>query len=382
MRSKNVLAVFGTRPEAIKMAPVVKRLKRSALVDVSVCVTAQHRGMLDQVLNLFDIQPDFDLDLMKPNQSLSGLTSSVLSGVTDIIREARPDLLLVHGDTTTMFGAALAGFYEKIPVGHVEAGLRSGNIHSPWPEEMNRRTAAQLASLHFAPTATARTNLQSEGVPRHAVWVTGNTVIDALLEVSSRADVAALGESGLFERMPWLADESRRVILVTGHRRENFGPGMEGICNALRRLAAENDVQIIYPVHPNPNVLAPTQNLLGTIPNIHLIAPLDYLPFVALMKRATFLLTDSGGIQEEAPALGKPVLVLRDTTERPEAVAAGTVRMVGTLEETIVNEAQRLLDDPAWYATMAAAHNPYGDGQAAERIAQVIEGQQSIHEFG
>lgn len=363
------------------MAPVVKRLKRSALVDVRVCVTAQHRGMLDQVLNLFDIQPDFDLDLMKPNQSLSGLTSSVLSGVTDIIREARPDLLLVHGDTTTMFGAALAGFYEKIPVGHVEAGLRSGNIHSPWPEEMNRRTAAQLASLHFAPTATARTNLQSEGVPRHAVWVTGNTVIDALLEVSSRADVAALRESGLFERMPWLADESRRVILVTGHRRENFGPGMEGICNALRRLAAENDVQIIYPVHPNPNVLAPTQNLLGAIPNIHLIAPLDYLPFVALMKRATFLLTDSGGIQEEAPALGKPVLVLRDTTERPEAVAAGTVRMVGTLEETIVSEAQRLLDDTAWYATMAAAHNPYGDGQAAERIAQVIEGQQSIHEF-
>ncbi len=363
------------------MAPVVRRIQQSALLDVTVCVTAQHRGMLDQVLSLFDIQPEFDLDLMKPNQSLAGLTSSVLSGVTNVIHEARPDLILVHGDTTTMFGAALAGFYEKIPVGHVEAGLRSGNINSPWPEEMNRRTAAQLASLHFAPTPTARSNLQSEGVPSHRIWVTGNTVIDALLEVSSRADGAALGESGLLKAMPWLADPSRRVILVTGHRRENFGSGMEGICRALKRLATANDVQIVYPVHPNPHVMAPTRELLGAIPNIHLIAPLDYLPFVALMKRATFLLTDSGGIQEEAPALGKPVLVLRDTTERPEAVAAGTVRMVGTQEEAIVGEAQRLLDDPAWYATMAAAHNPYGDGQAAERIAQVIEGKQSIHEF-
>jgi UDP-N-acetylglucosamine 2-epimerase (non-hydrolysing) len=378
---KSVLVVFGTRPEAIKMAPVIKRLRLSPGIEVRVCVTAQHRQMLDQVLQLFAIDPDYDLDVMRPNQTLAGLTSAVLEGVSDVVERARPDLVLIHGDTTTTFAAALACFYQKIPVGHVEAGLRTGNLQAPWPEEMNRRVATQLASLHFAPTAAARSNLESEGVPRRAIWVTGNTVIDALQDITGRIASNASLRAELEQRMSWLQGTSRRLVLVTGHRRENFGDGIEGVCRALRKLALERDVEIVYPVHPNPNVMEPVHRLLDGVANIHLIEPMEYLQFVYLMNKAHFIITDSGGVQEEAPSLGKPVLVMREATERPEAVAAGTVRMVGADADRIFNEAASLLTDTAHYARMSAAHNPYGDGQAAERIARVIEGQAETHEF-
>lgn len=366
------LTVFGTRPEAIKMAPLVKALETAGGIESRVCVTAQHREMLDQVLALFDIRPDFDLDLMRPGQDLFDITSQVLMGLRDVLRQTRPERVLVHGDTTTTLAASLAAFYEKIPVAHVEAGLRTGNIYSPWPEEINRRVAGAIADLHFAPTPKARDNLLREGAKPEGVIVTGNTVVDALLSVSARLDqdkaLAAEVESSLPP-----VDPSRRLILVTGHRRESFGGGFERICTALARLAEREDVQIIYPVHLNPNVQQPVRRLLGSREAVSLVAPMDYLPFVALMKKAHIILTDSGGIQEEGPSLGKPVLVMRDTTERPEAVEAGTVRLVGTDVERIVGETTRLLDDAEAYMAMSRAHNPYGDGAACRRIVEKLE---------
>jgi UDP-N-acetylglucosamine 2-epimerase (non-hydrolysing) len=378
---KRVLVVFGTRPEAIKMAPVVKRLQQSSLLNVSVCVSAQHREMLDQVLTLFDIRPEFDLDLMRPNQSLIGITSAVLEGVGRVIDIATPELIVVHGDTTTTFAAALAAFYRRIPVAHVEAGLRTGNFNAPWPEEMNRRFTGQLSTFHFAPTLAARTNLLNEGLDQRAIWVTGNSVIDALMDVLNRISRDALLSQQLSDRMPWLRNTHRRTILVTGHRRENFGEGLESVCRALLQLATESDVDIVYPVHPNPNVMQPVHRLLGGLPNVHLVEPMDYLPFVYLMSRSYFVITDSGGVQEEAPSLGKPVLVMRETTERPEAVSAGTVLMVGVDEIRILNEARRLLNDPDHYRKMSTSHNPYGDGCAADRIVKIIEGHVEVNEF-
>lgn len=369
---KRVLLVFGTRPEAIKMAPVVKVLKAHPAFDARVCVTAQHRQMLDQVLELFEITPEFDLNLMKPGQDLTDITTGVLQGLKTVFAEWRPDVVLVHGDTSTTFGASLAAFYQRIPVGHVEAGLRTGNLYSPWPEEANRKLTGVLAHWHFAPTATSQDNLLREGVNPATVHVTGNTVIDALLQVREKINSNASLQQQFAEQFAFL-DASKRLILVTGHRRENFGGGFERICEALARIATENpDVQVLYPVHLNPNVQEPVKRLLGSIGNVHLIEPQDYLPFVYLMDKSTLILTDSGGIQEEAPSLGKPVLVMRDTTERPEAVEAGTVKLVGTDRATIVREANRLLDDVAAYDAMARAHNPYGDGKAAARIRDIL----------
>ncbi|MFZ4124717.1 MAG: non-hydrolyzing UDP-N-acetylglucosamine 2-epimerase [Rickettsiales bacterium] len=360
---KHILAVFGTRPEAIKMAPVVNALKKLGTMQVSVCVTAQHRQMLDQVLELFNIVPDIDLNVMQPKQDLSDITSRVLLGLRDVFTKQHYDMVLVHGDTTTTMAAALAAFYAKIPIGHIEAGLRTGDKYAPWPEEGNRKLAGAIADIHFAPTETSRQNLLREGISDEVIHVTGNTVIDALLDTAAKSDVAA---------SQFNLDASKKLILVTGHRRENFGGGFENICNALLRLAVRGDVQIVYPVHLNPNVQEPVNRLLGNHPSIQLIAPQDYLPFVYLMKRAYMILTDSGGIQEEAPSLGKPVLVLRDVTERPEAVAAGTVKLVGTDEDRIVAAATELLENADAYAAMSKAANPYGDGHASERIAKHI----------
>lgn len=351
------------------MAPVVKALNRIRDFDVRVCVTAQHRQMMDQVLALFALEPDFDLDLMRDRQNLTDITMSVLSGMQRVLREWRPDLVLVHGDTTTTFAAALAAFYEKVSVGHVEAGLRTGNIYAPWPEEMNRRLTTAIVSIHFAPTGLARKNLLREGVPDHTVHVTGNTVIDALLEVATRIKIDVPMRASLNRQFSFL-DDKRKLILVTGHRRENFGNGFERICRALKRLSDGDEAEIIYPVHLNPNVQEPVKRILGRCPNIHLTEPLDYLPFVYLMERAYMIITDSGGVQEEAPSLGKPVLVMRDATERPEAVDAGTVKLVGTDEVLIVQEAHRLLKNTSVYEAMSQAHNPYGDGQASRRIAK------------
>ncbi len=366
-----VLTVFGTRPEAIKMAPVVKALQQEPAFEAKVCVTAQHRQMLDQVLTLFRIRPDYDLNLMQPGQDLTDITARVLQGMRGVLREWRPDLILVHGDTTTTMAASLAAYYEKVAVGHVEAGLRTGDIYSPWPEEMNRRLTGAIAALHFAPTQTARQNLLAEGVPDSRIIVTGNTVIDALLEIAASISGDPAMQSSLGERFPFL-DQSKKLILVTGHRRENFGSGFENICHALRTIGQRRDVQIVYPVHLNPNVQEPVRRILSDSPSVHLIEPLDYLPFVYLMTRSHLIITDSGGVQEEAPSLGKPVLVMRNTTERPEAVEAGTVRLVGTDREMIVVEATGLLDDPVAYQKMALAHNPYGDGRAAMRILASI----------
>lgn len=370
-QAKKILLVFGTRPEAIKMAPVVRALSQEKQWEVKVCVTAQHRQMLDQVLDLFNIKPDFDLNLMKPGQDLTDITSNVLIGMRDVFNQWKPDLVLVHGDTTTAMAASLAAFYAKIPVAHVEAGLRTNDIYSPWPEEMNRRIVGRIASLHFAPTETARANLLAEGCVDESIFVTGNTIIDALLNVVDRINADVTINQHLRERFAFLQVD-KRLILVTGHRRENFGQGFEDICKALRTIAARDDVEIVYPVHLNPNVQEPVRRILGDCPRIHLIEPLDYLPFVYLMNHAYILLTDSGGIQEEAPSLGKPVLVMRDTTERPEAVAAATVKLVGTDAERIVSEITRLLDDQQEYQRMSHTHNPYGDGRAADRIASVI----------
>lgn len=364
-----ILTVFGTRPEAIKLAPVVLALAAHPGFESRVCVTAQHRSMLDQVLALFGIQPDFDLDLMTPNQTLAGLTARVVEGVGRVLEEYHPDYVIVQGDTTTTFVAGLAAFYHKVRVVHVEAGLRTGDIFAPWPEEMNRRLTGQLAHLHFPPTESSANNLRREGFPETHIVVTGNTVIDALLDVVERIRSDPAQRQAFDQRFDFL-DPDRRLILVTGHRRENFGSGFENICYALRRLAEREDVQIVYPVHLNPNVQEPVKRILGESGRVHLIEPQDYLPFVYLMDRAYLIITDSGGVQEEAPSLGKPVLVMRDTTERPEAVEAGTVRLVGTDAERIVNEGLRLLDDNAHYQSMARAINPYGDGKATGRIIQ------------
>ncbi|MCP1675818.1 UDP-N-acetylglucosamine 2-epimerase (non-hydrolyzing) [Natronocella acetinitrilica] len=371
MLRRRVLTVFGTRPEAIKMAPVLASLGREPAVTSLLCVTGQHRDMLDQVLQLFDLQPNFDLDIMQPGQDLTDITSRVLIGLREIIRESSPDLVLIHGDTTTTMATALAAYYEQIPVGHVEAGLRTGDIYAPWPEEINRRVAGAIASLHFAPTVGARDNLLRENVVADTIHVTGNTVIDALLSVVARLRGDASITASLEQDFSYL-DPQRRLLLVTGHRRESFGGGFERICLALARLAERDDVEIVYPLHRNPNVAGTVEHSLGHLPNVHLIPPLDYLPFVYLMDRSSLILTDSGGVQEEAPSLGKPVLVLRETTERPEAVEAGTVRLVGTDSEAIVAATSLLLDDEAAYQAMSRAHNPYGDGRAAQRISEVI----------
>jgi UDP-N-acetylglucosamine 2-epimerase (non-hydrolysing) len=366
-RRLRVLTVFGTRPEAIKMAPVVQAMVESPRLESTVCVTAQHRAMLDQVLDLFGIEPDFDLDVMRPEQDLTDVTVAVLTGLREVLRDVRPDRVLVHGDTTTTLAASLAAFYARVPAGHVEAGLRTGDPQSPWPEETNRRLAGGLADLHFAPTPRAARNLEGEGVDASRIHVTGNTVIDALLDAVARLDADPARAAEVDRRLPTL-DPGRRLVLVTAHRRESFGEGLERICRALARLADRDDVEIVFPVHPNPNVRAPVRRLLGATPGVHLIEPLDYLPFVRLMARSHLIITDSGGIQEEAPSLGKPVLVLREVTERPEALEAGTVRLVGTDAGRIEAEAGRLLDDAGAYRAMTRAHNPYGDGRAAHRI--------------
>ena len=370
---KKILSVFGTRPEAIKMAPVVKALAAHLdKFDSRVCVTAQHREMLDQVLNLFEIKPDYDLNIMKPGQSLTDVTCSVLQGLAPVLAEFQPDVILVHGDTTTTMAASLAAYYQKISVGHVEAGLRTGNIYSPWPEEMNRKLTGAMTRYHFSPTEKAQQNLLAEGVLGGSVYVTGNTVIDALLDIVERLkNDATLGQS-IAECFSFL-DENKRLILVTGHRRENFGQGFENICKALGQIAQNHhDVEILYPVHLNPNVQEPVKRILQNVDNVFLIEPQDYLPFVYLMNRSYLILTDSGGIQEEAPSLGKPVLVMRDTTERPEAVDAGTVRLVGTDMEKIISEVGSLLNEQTVYRQMSLAHNPYGDGKASQRICQIL----------
>lgn len=369
---KKVLTVFGTRPEAIKMAPVVEALRDDPRFDARVCITAQHREMLDQVLNLFDIVPDHDLNIMSPGQSLHEVTSRILTGLAPVLDAEKPDIVLVHGDTATTLAASLASYYAQIPVGHVEAGLRTGNMYSPWPEEGNRRVASALAKLHFAPTEKSRTNLMAENIAAESITVTGNTVIDALFLVRDRIDADHALSQELASRFSYL-DPSKKLILVTGHRRESFGGGFERICRALRQISDSHpDTEIVYPVHLNPNVQDPVNRLLKGIENIHLIAPLDYLPFVFLMTRAHLILTDSGGIQEEAPSLGKPILVMRETTERPEAVDAGTVRLVGTDVELILSEVDRLMRDEAAYEEMSRAHNPYGDGRACARILNTL----------
>ncbi|MDT3668377.1 UDP-N-acetylglucosamine 2-epimerase (non-hydrolyzing) [Cronobacter dublinensis] len=368
-----VLTVFGTRPEAIKMAPLVHALAQDPAFDTRVCVTAQHREMLDQVLHLFSIVPDYDLNIMKPGQGLTEITCRILEGLKPILTEFRPDVVLVHGDTTTTIATSLAAFYQRIPVGHVEAGLRTGYLYSPWPEEANRTLTGHLAMYHFAPTELSRQNLLRENIPDARIFVTGNTVIDALITVRDRVMADEPLRLRLETQYPFL-DGDKKMILVTGHRRESFGEGFEQICRALADIAAQNrDVQIVYPVHLNPNVTEPVNRILGHVENVVLIEPQEYLPFFWLMNHAWLILTDSGGIQEEAPSLGKPVLVMRETTERPEAVEAGTVRLVGTDTRRIVDEVTRLLHDDAAYQAMSHAHNPYGDGQACERILHALK---------
>ncbi|WHR59294.1 non-hydrolyzing UDP-N-acetylglucosamine 2-epimerase [Acinetobacter haemolyticus] len=366
---KRILLIFGTRPEAIKMAPLALKLQAyDQDFETKVCVTGQHRQMLDQVLELFSLKPDFDLNLMKPGQTLSDVTSGVLKGLERVFAEWMPDLILVHGDTATTFAASLAGYYHKIKIGHVEAGLRTGDLYSPWPEEANRQLTGVLANYHFAPTQSSYQNLMNENVDPATVVITGNTVIDALLQVKTKVEQEQQLIQTLEQEFSFL-DKSKKLILVTGHRRENFGQGFLNICTALANLAKKYpDIQIVYPVHLNPNVQQPVNELLANIDNVFLIAPQDYLPFVYLMNRSYLILTDSGGIQEEAPSLGKPVLVMRDTTERPEAVEAGTVRLVGTDVNTIENAVIDLLENLTTYKTMSEAHNPYGDGTACQKI--------------
>lgn len=373
-----VLSVFGTRPEAIKMAPLVKALEADSFFESKVAVTAQHREMLDQVLELFEITPEFDLNLMQPGQDLYDITSKVLLGLRDVFTEFKPDLVLVHGDTATTFAATLAAFYQQIPVGHVEAGLRTGDMYSPWPEEANRVLTGRLAHWHFSPTERNKDALLAENVSAQYITVTGNTVVDALqLVVKKIAESAAL-RSSIADTLKFagltIDVTEQRYVLVTGHRRENFGEGFENICSALRDLAVANpDTHFIYPVHLNPNVQEPVKRLLGEVGNVHLIQPLGYEPFVYLMQHAYLVLTDSGGVQEEAPGLGKPVLVMRDTTERPEAVEAGTVRLLGTDASLIRDAVQELLDDKVLYQKMSQAHNPYGDGKASQRILAFLK---------
>ncbi|MBY8104490.1 UDP-N-acetylglucosamine 2-epimerase (non-hydrolyzing) [Vibrio fluvialis] len=368
MAKKKVLTVFGTRPEAIKMAPLVHALAADERFEAKCCVTAQHREMLDQVLELFEITPDYDMNLMKAGQTLNDVTARIVQELKPVLQEFKPDVVLVHGDTATTFAASLAAYYEQIDVGHVEAGLRTGNIYSPWPEEANRRLTGVLTRYHFAPTETSKQNLLRENFEPSTILVTGNTVIDALLLIQDKIQNNSDLNGTLAEKFKFL-DPSKKLILVTGHRRESFGGGFERICEALARVAKEHkNVQILYPMHLNPNVREPVNRILGGIENIFLIEPQQYLPFVYLMTRANIILTDSGGIQEEAPSLGKPVLVMRNTTERPEAVEAGTVKLVGTDVDVITNELTELLLDSEAYDQMSFAHNPYGDGEACRRI--------------
>lgn len=371
-----ILTVFGTRPEAIKMAPLVRKLSGDPSIESRVCVTAQHRHMLDQVLDLFQIAPDYDLNVMKPGQSLSGITSEILLGMGPVLEEFRPELVLVHGDTTTTFSASLAAFYQRIDVGHVEAGLRTGNLYAPWPEEANRKLTGTLARYHFAPTPSAEDNLLREGVPKDSVIVTGNTVVDALLY--ARDCLAGHGgRVATFDAQFGFLRQGADLVLITGHRRENFGTGLERICESVRALALQMpEVDFVYPVHLNPNVQGPVHSMLSGLANVHLVAPQEYLSFVYLLNRSRLILTDSGGIQEEAPSLGKPVLVMRDNTERPEAVLAGTVKLVGTDTGRIVQGVRRLLVDPDEYAHMTTSHNPYGDGRASERIVAALRRRQ------
>ncbi len=370
---KNILTVFGTRPEAIKMAPVILALKADKNICVKVCVTGQHREMLDQVLDIFEIIPDFDLDLMVPNQTLSSLTSGVIDGMTAIYKKFLPDIVLVHGDTTSTLSAALSAYYHKISVGHVEAGLRTGNIYSPWPEEANRKLTGTITKYHFAPTQTSKDNLILENVNPDSIYVTGNTVIDALLIARNIIQSNDELSRSIKKKFSFL-DSSKRLILVTGHRRESFGGGFERICEAIRIISRNNpNIQIVYPVHLNPKVQEPVSRLLSKLENVFLIEPQEYLQFVYLMDSAYIILTDSGGIQEEAPSLGKPVLVMRSTTERPEALAAGTVKLVGTDIKLITSELQSLLDSEAVYKEMSFSHNPYGDGEASKRICKIVK---------
>ncbi len=376
---KKVMLVFGTRPEAIKMAPLVKEFQKYPdEFETIVCVTAQHREMLDQVLELFEITPDFDLDIMKPGQSLYEVTSNILLGLDKVFRDIKPDTVLVHGDTTTTLATSLASFYQKIPVGHVEAGLRTQNIYSPWPEEGNRQVTGRLATYHFAPTQESGSNLLKENISDEDIVVTGNSVIDALLSVVDKIESDTNLKNSLLNLIAdrgYTFNQDKRLILVTGHRRENFGQGFLNICSALKSLALEYpDCDIVYPVHLNPNVQKPVKDILSCVDNVFLIAPLDYEPFVYLMSRSYFILTDSGGIQEEAPSLGKPVLVMRDTTERPEALEAGTVKLVGTDCDMILKECKNLLDNQDSYDLMSKSHNPYGDGKASKRIVEYLRG--------
>jgi len=373
---KKILLVFGTRPEAIKMAPLVKALQKDTEhFETRVCVTAQHRQMLDQVLEVFGITPEYDLNIMAPNQDLYDITAKVLLGLREVLKDFRPDTVLVHGDTTTSMAASLAAFYMQIPVGHVEAGLRTYNMLSPWPEEMNRQVTDRICTYYFAPTEQSRANLLQENIDAKKIFITGNTVIDALLMavdiISTAAGVKEKMAKELQEKGYTVGD--REYILVTGHRRENFGDGFLHICKAIKELAALHpEMDIVYPVHLNPNVQKPVYELLSGLSNVYLISPLDYLPFIYAMQHSTLLLTDSGGVQEEAPSLGKPVLVMRDTTERPEAVEAGTVKLVGTNAEAIVSNVTALLQDKEMYKRMSETHNPYGDGQACERIIAAL----------
>ena len=372
MTKLKILSIFGTRPEAIKMSPVVKAIENDDDLDSVVCVTAQQREMLDQVLSLFEIIPNYDLNLMTDNQGLNELTSRVIIGLKEVISEVNPDLVLVHGDTTTSMASALASFYQRVPVGHVEAGLRTNDIFSPWPEELNRQITSRIAALNFAPTSISKQNLQHENISDESIFITGNTIIDALLSVTEKIRNDKNLKKQLDNSLP-LISEHQKILLVTGHRRENFGQGFDNICQALIELADVKDLEIIYPVHLNPNVKGPVFERLSGHRSIHLVKPLDYLPFVRLMDRASIILTDSGGIQEEAPSLGKPVLVMRETTERPEAVDEGTVRLVGTNASSIVSGVTNLLNSRKDYEMMSRAHNPYGDGMASSRIINIIK---------
>lgn len=374
---KKVLIVFGTRPEAIKMVPLVKEFQKYCdQIETIVCVTGQHRQMLDQVLEVFDIKPDYDLNIMAPNQDLYDITSKVLLGMRDVIKKCSPDMILVHGDTTTSMAATIAGFYQQVKIGHVEAGLRTYNLYSPWPEEMNRQLTDRLCDFCFAPTETSKKNLLQEKIEDTKIFVTGNTVIDALLMAVDIIRNNSTLQNKIVNEINtkgYTIIEGKRYILVTGHRRENFGDGFLNICKSLKEIAISNpDIDIVYPVHLNPNVQGPVFELLSGIDNITLISPLDYLPFIYMMQHSYLILTDSGGVQEEAPSLGKPVLVMRNTTERPEAVEAGTVRLVGTDAQSIVKNVNSLLKDESLYLEMSHAHNPYGDGRASQRIVEIL----------
>lgn len=369
--TKKILVVCGTRPEAIKMAPLVVALKQRPALDVKLCVTGQHREMLDQVLALFELVPDFDLQIMRKGQDLTDITVAVLTGLRDLFAEYKPSMVLVHGDTSTTLSTSIAAFYAGIEVGHVEAGLRTGDIYSPWPEEANRQITSVVTGRHYAPTNASKQNLIAENISEESIVVTGNTVIDALLSIVYKLDSDPSYKTPLEKQFDFL-DSSKRLILVTGHRRENFGESFDNICQALACLANREDVQIVYPVHMNPNVREPVNRHLANIPNVFLLEPLDYLPFVHLMNKSYLIISDSGGIQEEAPALGKPVLLMRDTTERPEAVAAGTVRLVGTDSNRIIDAANQLLDDASEYQKMSVANNPFGTGNACQLICEDI----------